>query len=117
MTNKRQRSAEYHEKAERWYKSARWRKLRRRKLNRHPYCCCPCHGKAVIVEACIVDHVDPHRGDPKKFWKESNLQSLCKRCHDSCKQSEEARGYHIGCDQFGMPIDPDHPWNNEHRDS
>lgn len=106
------RANDYWQWAEAQYKSKRWRNLRKRKLRKDRYCACPCH-RGIPVEANIVDHKDPHRGDSRKFWDELNLQSLCKPCHDSCKQSEERRGQVIGCDASGLPIDPDHPWNNE----
>lgn len=34
------------------------------------------------VQATVVDHIKPHRGDNKLFWDKSNWQSLCKSCHD-----------------------------------
>ncbi|MGK7663365.1 HNH endonuclease signature motif containing protein [Marinovum sp. E06] len=40
----------------------------------------------------VADHIDPHRGDPAKFWDRDNLQCLCKACHDSDKQKQERRG-------------------------
>jgi 5-methylcytosine-specific restriction endonuclease McrA len=43
----------------------------------------------MVVEAVIVDHIVPHRGDQGLFWDTSNWQSLCKKCHDSVKQKEE----------------------------
>jgi hypothetical protein len=42
-----------------------------------------------IEAATIVDHVDPHHGDPKKFWDTSMWQSCCKWHHDSVKQALE----------------------------
>jgi 5-methylcytosine-specific restriction protein A len=36
----------------------------------------------VLEPAVIVDHIQPHRGDPGLFWAQSNWQSLCKPCHD-----------------------------------
>ena len=39
----------------------------------------------------IADHIEPHKGDEAKFWN-NRLQALCKRCHDSDKQSEERTG-------------------------
>jgi hypothetical protein len=42
------------------------------------------------------------------------LQSLCKHCHDSVKQTEERRQRpDIGCDEHGRPRDPGHDWNTE----
>jgi len=37
-------------------------------------------------EVKIVDHIKPHRGDLELFLNPSNLQLLCKKCHDSKKQ-------------------------------
>lgn len=31
----------------------------------------------------VVDHIEPHRGDQRLFWRRSNWQPLCKRCHDT----------------------------------
>lgn len=31
--------------------------------------------------ATEVDHIEPHRGDLKLFWRRSNWQGACKRCH------------------------------------
>jgi 5-methylcytosine-specific restriction enzyme A len=67
---------------------ARWRKARELWLKEHPLCEeCKQHGK--IVQATVVDHVRPHRGDQKLFWDQNNWQSLCRHCHD--KKSGEAR--------------------------
>jgi len=42
-----------------------------------------------IEPATLVDHVDPHHGDPDKFWDTSMWQSSCKWHHDSVKQRLE----------------------------
>src|SRR5690348_2979007 len=31
--------------------------------------------------ATVVDHRDPHRGDPIVFWNRSRWQSMCASCH------------------------------------
>ena len=31
--------------------------------------------------------------------------------HDALIQREEARGYKVGSDIDGRPVDPKHPWN------
>nr|MDX8322409.1 HNH endonuclease [Agrobacterium sp. rho-8.1] len=42
----------------------------------------------------ICDHVKPHKGDEVVFFDETNLQTLCKLCHDTLKQREErSRSY------------------------
>ena len=38
--------------------------------------------QGVYTKATVVDHIVPHRGDPKLFWDPDNWQTLCKRCHD-----------------------------------
>lgn len=40
--------------------------------------------------ASVVDHVDPHHGDPDKFWDSSMWQSSCDWHHNSVKQKLEA---------------------------
>ena len=57
------------------YRSAAWREARREFLAAHPACAC------CGTPATVVDHVDPHRGDPLIFWDSSRWQSLCASCH------------------------------------
>lgn len=91
------------------YTSTRWRQLRTKVLNSHPLCAIHLQsGK--LVPATIVDHIKPHRGNPELFWDEANLQSLCKRCHDSVKQRLEKSGVDIGCDVTGMPLGKREHW-------
>lgn len=59
----------------------RWRKVRARYLNKHPLCV-QCLNEGRYVQATVVDHVIPHRGDLVLMWDESNYQALCKPCHD-----------------------------------
>ncbi|KMS57942.1 hypothetical protein V473_07075 [Sphingobium cupriresistens LL01] len=72
----------------RWYKTARWQKLRARHLYHNPLCvmCLP-----RPTPATVCDHKDPHRGDEVKFWA-GPFQSLCKQHHDSDKQRMERGG-------------------------
>lgn len=73
-----------------------------------------CEREGKITAASVCDHVDPHRGDPVKFWF-GPFQSLCQPHHDSTKQKAEARGYEQGADSTGRPVDPNHPWNRTKR--
>ncbi|WP_245482984.1 HNH endonuclease [Agrobacterium sp. CNPSo 2736] len=43
----------------------------------------------VDTSKLICDHVTPHKGDRDLFFDASNLQTLCKPCHDTVKQREE----------------------------
>lgn len=87
----------------------RWKKARATYLNNNPLCAmCKRHGH--VTAATVVDHIEPHRGDQALFWNKANWQPLCKRCHDSTKQRIEKRGYEIGCDDEGLPLNPSHHW-------
>ena len=67
---------------------ARWTKARATFLRQHPWCVM-CMRAGQYLRATVVDHIVPHRGDPKLFWDEANWQPLCKRHHDGDKQREE----------------------------
>jgi len=95
--------------AKRGYNS-RWERARATFLRQHPLCAM--HLKlGRYVQATVVDHITPHRGDQALFWDRSNWQSLCTTCHSSHKQRQERGGHLAGCDVYGRPIDPAHPWN------
>lgn len=83
---------------ERWRKSAnergygyKWQKLRDWFIGRHPLCeeCLKHHR---ITQATDVDHIIPHKGNPKLFWDVNNLQALCHACH-SRKTAAEDGGF------------------------
>ena len=63
------------------YNSGRWRKQRRFFLINHPLCVYHLT-QGVSVEATVVDHIIPHKGDERLFWDHNNWQALCKWCHD-----------------------------------
>src|SRR5215831_13411504 len=82
---------------ENFYKTARWRRLRKFQLMQHPLCKF-CLQRGIVTRANVVDHVTPHKGDWTDFITEE-LQSLCEPCHNSAKRQIELRGYRfdIGC--------------------
>jgi 5-methylcytosine-specific restriction enzyme A len=104
--------------AQRGYDS-RWRRARARYLAEHPLCA-SCLAEARLTAATVVDHLMPHGGDRQLFW-DGQWQGLCKPCHDSKtvrdgRWRRQSRGEqqvrHVrGCDIYGMPLDPNHPWN------
>lgn len=67
----------------------RWQKAREQYLLANPLCVY-CARQGRTAAASVVDHIEPHRGDQNLFWDQSNWQALCKLCHDSVKQAEEA---------------------------
>jgi 5-methylcytosine-specific restriction enzyme A len=82
----------------------RWRKRAQAQLRNEPLCAM-CAKEGRIVAAEIADHVIPHKNNTDLFW-DGALQSLCKRHHDSTKQSFEKSGRRSNpCDINGKPLD------------
>jgi 5-methylcytosine-specific restriction protein A len=72
----------------------RWSKAADGHRRRHPLCL-GCEAAGLVVAAALVDHVEPHKGDTKKFWNKAMWQSSCRWHHDVVKQRLElmwARG-------------------------
>lgn len=76
-----------------WYKTPRWKVLRLKVIKRDKWICQQTGalliGKHPAPNSPVVDHIRPHRGDPKLFWDETNLQTVSKAYHDSVKQALE----------------------------
>lgn len=72
----------------RWYKTARWRRLREDQLRANPLCamCLP-----RVRAATVCDHVKRHNGNEAAFWA-GPFQSLCVTCHNGDKQRIEHGG-------------------------
>jgi 5-methylcytosine-specific restriction endonuclease McrA len=89
------------------YKTARWQRLRDIQLQLKPLCE-DCKDKGLTMQAEVVHHIVPHKGDLTLFYT-SKLQSLCKSCHDGITQQRERYGFinDIGLD--GWPTDHKHP--------
>jgi 5-methylcytosine-specific restriction protein A len=69
----------------------KWRKAREAFLAAHPLCAlCATAGR--VAGATVVDHIVPHKGDPKLFWDRKNWQPACKPCHDA-KTAREDGGF------------------------
>ena len=82
----RRASAEYHA----WYSLPLWTdELRPAQLLQEPWCR-ECLRRGIRTRATVVDHIMPHRGDWQQFKNKTNLQSLCKRCHDQKTAREQA---------------------------
>ncbi len=67
-----------------------WRKIRLAFLASHPLCTL-CHAQGYLTAATVVDHIQPHRGNPDLFHDPENLQALCKPCHDGKTASNDGR--------------------------
>lgn len=68
----------------------RWQRSRLIFLAENPLCV-ECLKAGRVTPATDVDHIEPHKGDMTKFWKHSNWQALCRRCH-SAKTAREDGG-------------------------
>lgn len=59
----------------------RWRKARLLFLRANPLCV-ECEAEGMVVQATVVDHVIPHKGDQELFWDYKNWQGLCTQHHN-----------------------------------
>lgn len=66
----------------------KWQQESRAFLRANPLCTL-CAERGRYVKATVVDHITPHRGDPRLFWDRNNWQSLCKSCHDHKTMTED----------------------------
>lgn len=60
----------------RWYRTARWKRLRAQAFAANPLCV-ECERAGVLREWTDLDHIIPHKGDAALFWDPTNLQGLC----------------------------------------
>jgi 5-methylcytosine-specific restriction endonuclease McrA len=97
-----------------WYKREPWLSIRKAQLAAHP-ACEQCLRQGRLVDATVVDHVTPHRGDWNRFVS-GPFESLCKDHHDA-KTARETLGKAAPSGDVdpatGLPTDPNHPWYSE----
>lgn len=65
--------------AQRGY-GGRWQRYRLAYLAKHPLCVA-CQAEGKVVEATVLDHIEPHRGNMEVFWRKGNVQGLCAHHH------------------------------------
>lgn len=58
----------------------KWDAARGRFLKEFPLCS-RCLAAGLTVQADVVDHQEPHHGDPVIFWQREMWRPLDKRCH------------------------------------
>uniref|UniRef100_UPI002AFDE9F8 ATP-binding protein n=1 Tax=Hoeflea sp. TaxID=1940281 RepID=UPI002AFDE9F8 len=80
----------------RWYKTARWQKLKLRVHVRDLYVCqatgVMCSGKYPADNSPVADHIIEPEGDPDLFWSIDNIRTVTKEFHDGERQREQ-RGF------------------------
>jgi 5-methylcytosine-specific restriction protein A len=69
-----------------WYRTARWRALRKRVIGEQPVCD-DCQAEGRVEAAVEVDHTIPHRGSSRLFWSRQNLKGKCKSHHSQKTRS------------------------------
>jgi 5-methylcytosine-specific restriction protein A len=104
------------------YTTRRWERVRQQKMMQNPLCEA-CLQVGEIVPAEVVDHRNPisEHGRKERLAAEAfppldQLASLCASHHNAKTRAEQLgeKDYmRKGCDVFGRPLDPDHPWNRE----
>jgi 5-methylcytosine-specific restriction protein A len=105
------------------YTTRQWGRVRLQKLAESPLCEVCLRQFAEVVPAEVVDHRVPIseygrkvRSAAEAFPHLSGLASLCIPHHNQKTRAEqlgEKNWMRKGCDVFGYPLDPDHPWNKE----
>jgi len=93
----------------RLYNTKRWRETRRAQLARQPLCE-TCLTMGVTTAATVCNHADKDSKATEAGFFAGPFTSECKPCHDGLIQSQERRGHIIGCDESGIPLDPNSPW-------
>lgn len=68
------------------YNTRLWKRISKRQLTKEPWCA-DCLKEGRYTPATQCDHIEPHRGDPEKFFK-GPFQSLC-HSHHSQKTANE----------------------------
>lgn len=94
------------------YSTARWKRLRARKLAINPLCEA-CERRGQVTAATDVDHIVPISQGGEPFPGMDGLRSLCHEDHSfrtASSQPGASGATFKGCDAQGNPIDPDHPW-------
>lgn len=91
------------------YDLQKWKRARLQHLAVEPLCR-HCLYRGIERPAQHVDHVHPVR-EGGAWFDGDNLQSLCHECHSRKTAADDGKRVSLGCDVSGIPIDPNHPWN------
>lgn len=70
--------------------TSKWDKARKAYLQKHPLCTICEYDEGRVIEARVVDHIIPHRGDMALFWDTDNWQPLCTPHHNRKTMQEIA---------------------------
>ena len=73
------------------YKSGRWEKKREQILQRDHYACQECRRHGRYRRANTVHHIRHLKDAPELALEDSNLESLCRDCHEAIHEKEKQR--------------------------
>ena len=105
----------YHREYKKLYDTSRWKRLRLQKLAEQPLCQ-KCQKKGITLEANVVHHMKPHKGDLNLFYCSiAQLESLCAQCHNIITGQIEPYGFTTDIGLDGWPIDSNHPVYNSQK--
>lgn len=90
--------------------SAAWARLRAQVLAEQPLCV-DCQAMGYVTPATEVDHIEDSREDYSDDNRRENLVGRCTPCHSRKTARSMGKRVSAGCDARGLPLDPDHPWN------
>lgn len=90
--------------------SAAWAKIRAQVLAEEPLCRY-CQARGLVVPSREVDHIEDSREDYTDDNRRQNLMGVCRPCHSRKTAVSMGKASNAGCDVRGMPLDPDHHWN------
>ena len=65
-----------------FYKSQAWRQVRQLALERDLFVCQRCKRAGRIAKGETVHHIKPVRLDSKRALDLTNLETICRRCHN-----------------------------------
>jgi len=68
-----------------WYGRAAWKKIRVQALNRDHWLCQECLRQGRLTQAREVHHIQELEDHPELGLELSNLESLCRECHEKTK--------------------------------
>ena len=80
----------------------KYRKLRDRFIRENPLCRLCFKEEGLTVAASEVDHIKPLKTHPELAMDRSNLQALCRNCHE--KKTARENNRFVGADAEGNPL-------------
>lgn len=86
-------SRRYKKSYDKFYHSLEWQAVRQQVLDRDHYLCQVCKRAGRITPATTVHHIVPVRADYSRRLDPSNLETICKACHNA-EHNERGKSLH-----------------------